>query len=149
MGEFDEFDINVVIKLPFDKSEVTLNYNDSSPSYALVEIPENIVKSYEENYDMFSEKDGAYHISAQKLDQYLNLAINLDLNMLNNNGGGGGHGLSKSHLDFNPDLFTNIMIMKTPEGWTTGYSKNSSHNSNPDLLTGLLEVLKYWYGRFK
>ena len=121
MGEFDEFDINVVINLPFDKSEVTLNYNDSSPSYALVEIPESIVKSYEENYDMFAEKDGAYHISAQKLDKRLRVAVPMDLNSLNSGGGGGNNGLSKQHIRFNCDFFTNIMIYKSSEGWTTGY----------------------------
>ena len=57
------------------------------------------------------------HISALKLDQHLNMAINVDLNMLNNNGGGGRHGLSKTHLDFNPELYTNFMVYKSTEGW--------------------------------
>lgn len=117
MGESDEFDINVVINLPFDETHVTLNYDDSSPSYALVEIPEKIVKSFELGFDMFAEKDGAFHISAQKLDQHLNMAVNMDLNMLNNSGGNGG--LSKKHLDFSSDLFTNFFIYKSDEGWTS------------------------------
>ena len=119
MGESDEFDINVVINLPFDETHVTLNYDHSSPSYALVEIPEKIVKSFELDFDMFAEKDGAFHISAQKLDQQLNMAVMVDLNMLNNNGGGGNGGLSKRNLDFCSDLFTNFFIYKSDEGWTS------------------------------
>ena len=57
------------------------------------------------------------HISALKLDQHLNMAINVDLNGLNHEGGGGRNGLSKSHLDFNPELFTNFMVYKSIEGW--------------------------------
>ena len=89
---------------------MTLNYEDSSLSYALVEIPEKNVKSFEEDFDMFAEKDGAFHVSAQKLDQHLNMAVNMDLNMLNNNGGGGRNGLSKSYFEFNSDLFTNFIL---------------------------------------
>ena len=118
MDESDEFDVNVVIKLPFDESKVSLNYIDSSPSYTLLEIPKDIVKSYEEEYDMFSEDPWTTnYISALKLDQHLNMAIHVDLNMLNNNGGSSRNGLSKNNLSFNPELFTNFMIYKTTEGW--------------------------------
>ena len=118
MDESNEFDINVIIKLPFDESKVSLNYKDSSPSYTLLEIPKETVKSHEEEYDMFSEDPWTTnYISALKLDQHLHMAIHSDLNMLKNNGGGGRHGLSKSNLDFNPELFSNFMIYKTTEGW--------------------------------
>ena len=80
MGESDEFDINVVVKLPFDESEVTLNFNDSSPSYTLVEVPKEIVKSHEQEYDMFSEDPWTkYHINAAKLTKHLHCAIAIDL----------------------------------------------------------------------
>ena len=104
MDESDEFDVNVVIKLPFDESKVSLNYIDSSPSYTLLEIPKDIVESYKEEYDMFSEDPWTTnYISALKLDQHLNMAINVDFNMLNNNGGGSRHGM-KNNLDFNPEF---------------------------------------------
>ena len=77
-----------------------------------------MVKSHEQEYDVFAEDPWtSYHISALKLDQKLNKAINVDFNGLNNNGGGGRHGLSKTHLDFNPELYTNFMVYKSPEGW--------------------------------
>ena len=118
MDESDEFDVNVVIKLPFDESKVLLNYKDSSPSYTLLEVSKETVKSHEEEYDMFSEDPWTTnYISALKLDQHLNMAIHVDLNMLNNNGGSSRHGLSKNNLSFNPELFTNFMIYKTTEGW--------------------------------
>ena len=67
---------------------------------------------------MFSEDPWTTsYISALKLDQHLNMAISVDLNMLNNNGGASRNGLSKKNLDFNPELFTNFMIYKTTEGW--------------------------------
>ena len=67
---------------------------------------------------MFAEDPWtSYHISALKLDQHLNMAINVDLNGLNHEGGGGRRGLSKTHLDFNPSMFTNFMIYKSTEGW--------------------------------
>ena len=67
---------------------------------------------------MFTEDPWtSYHISALKLDQRLNRAINVDFNGLNNNGGGGRHGLSKTHLNFNPELYTNFMVYKSAEGW--------------------------------
>ena len=103
MGESDEFDINVVVKLPFDESEVTLNYNDSSPSYTLVEVPKEIFKSHEQEYDMFSEDPWTkYHINAAKLAQHLHCAIAIDLSI----------GSRPDHL------FTNFMIYKSTEGWT-------------------------------
>ena len=67
---------------------------------------------------MFAEDQWtSCHISALKLDHHLNRAIHIDLNMLNNNGGGGRHGLSKEHLNFNPELYTNFMVYKSTEGW--------------------------------
>ena len=67
---------------------------------------------------MFAEDPWtSYHISALKLDGCLNMAINMDLNGLNHEGGGGRNGLSKTHLDFNPELFTNFMVYKSMEGW--------------------------------
>ena len=87
VGESDEFDINVVVNLPFDESEVTLNYTNSSPSYTLVEVPKEIVKSHRQDYNMFSEDPGEKHqISAPKLDQHLHCAISSDLNMYNESG---------------------------------------------------------------
>ena len=117
MDESDEFDVNVVIKLPFDESKVSLNYKDSSPSYTLLEISKETVKSHEEEYDMFSEDPWTTnYISALKLDQHMNMAININLNMLNT-GGSSRNGLSKRNLDFDPELFSNFMIYKTTEGW--------------------------------
>ena len=63
VGESDEFDVNVVIKLPFDELEATLNFNDSSPSYACVEVPEEIVKRTKNQFDIFAEREGVFHIS--------------------------------------------------------------------------------------
>jgi hypothetical protein len=118
VDESNEFDVNVVIKLPFDDSKVMLNYSDSSPSYTLLEIPKEIVKSHKQEYDMFTEdpQGTTNYISGLKLDQHLNLAMNRDLNMLNNNGGSRRGGL-KSNLDFSPKLFTNFMIYKSTDGW--------------------------------
>ena len=117
VDESDEFDVNVVIKLPFDESKVLLNYKDSSPSYTLLEVSKETVKSHEEEYDMFSEDPWTTnYISALKLDQHMHMAIDTNLNMLNT-GGGGRSGLSKKNLDFNPELFSNFMIYKTTEGW--------------------------------
>ena len=56
------------------------------------------------------------YISALKLDQHLTMAMNGDLNMLNNNGGSSQGGL-KTNLNFNPELFTNFMIYKSTDGW--------------------------------
>ena len=82
VGESDEFDINVVVNIPFDESEVTLNYNDSSPSYTLVEVPKEIVKSHEQEYDMFSEDPGTkYHINAAKLAKHLHMHMDIDLSI--------------------------------------------------------------------
>ena len=103
MGESDEFDINVVVNLPFNESEVTLNYNNSSPSYTLVEVPKEIVKSHEQEYDMFSEDPGTkYHINAAKLAKHLHMHMAIDLSI----------GTERNHL------FTNFMIYKSTEGWT-------------------------------
>ena len=87
-----------------------LNYSDSSPSYTLLEIPKEVVKSHEQEYDMFTEdpQRTTNYISALKLDQHLTMAMNGDLNMLNNNGGSSRGGL-KTSLNFNPELFTNFM----------------------------------------
>ena len=103
MGESDEFDINVVVNLPFNESEVTLNYNNSSPSYTLVEVPKEIVKSHEQEYDMFSEDpETKYHINAAKLAKHLHMHMAIDLSI----------GTERNHL------FTNFMIYKSTEGWT-------------------------------
>ena len=118
MDESNEFDVNVVIKIPFDNSKVMLNYSDSSPSYTLLQIPKEIVKSHEQEYDMFTEdaQRTTNYISALKLDQHLNVAMNGDLNMLNNNGGSSRGGL-KTNLKFSPELFNNFMIYKSTDGW--------------------------------
>ena len=112
VGESDEFDINVVVNLPFDESEVTLNYNNSSPSYTLVEVPREIVKSHEQDYNMFSEDPEEKHqISAPKLGQHLHCAIFSDLNMFNESG-------SSGRIGFDCKFFSNFMIYKSTEGWT-------------------------------
>ena len=112
VAESDEFDINVVVNIPFDESEVTLNYNDSSPSYTLVEVPKEIVKSHEQEYDMFSEDpEKKYQISAPKLDQHLHCAISIDLNRFNESG-------RSDRIDFDCKFFSNFMIYKSTEGWT-------------------------------
>ena len=82
IGESDEFDINVVINLPFDLSEVSLNLDDSSPGYASLEVPEGIVRGFEEKYDIFAAKGDTYHVSAGKLSQALAHVVHHDLNML-------------------------------------------------------------------
>ena len=56
------------------------------------------------------------YISALKLDQHLNMAMNGNLNMLNNNGGSSRGGL-KTNLSFSPELFSNFMIYKSTDGW--------------------------------
>ena len=118
VGESDEFDINVVIKLPFDELRATLNFDDSSPSYACVEVPEEIVKRLEDKFDIFAEREGVFHVSAYKLDQLRNTAVSLDLNSLNS-GGGGGRNTFLNYIDFNCDMFADTMIYKTAEGWAS------------------------------
>ena len=65
MCESDEFDINVVIKLPFDESEMKLNFEDSSPSYASIEVTEDVVKTFQDQFDIFTRnKKGKLIISS-------------------------------------------------------------------------------------
>ena len=116
VGEMDEFDINVVINLPFDSSEVTLNFDNSSPSYASVEVPESTVTTIQERYDIFATRGEIFHLSAGKLEYLVSKAVTLDLNSLNSGGGGGTSGL-KQQVDFNPNMFVDIMAFKTEEGW--------------------------------
>ena len=83
-----------------------------------MEIPKEVVKSHEQEYDMFTEdpQRTTNYISALKLDQHLNVAMNGDLNMLNNNGGS-SQGSLKTNLNFSPQLFSNFMIYKSTDGW--------------------------------
>ena len=128
MGESDEFDINVVVKLPFDESEVTLNYNDSSPSYTLVEVPKEIVKSHEQEYDMFSEDPWTkYHINAAKLAKHLHCAIAIDLDS--------GHEKNNQ--------FTNFMIYKSTEGWTCHHDSMGFKLDTVCCIHLPLSALKY------
>ena len=92
-------------------------YNDSSPSYTLLEIPKEIVKSHEQEYDMFTEDPQwtTNYISALKLDRHFIEALNRDLNMLNNIGS--SRGKLKTNLDLSPEFFTNFMIYKYTDGW--------------------------------
>ena len=42
VGESDEFDVNVVIKLPFDEEHASLEFDKSSPGYALLQVPKAV-----------------------------------------------------------------------------------------------------------
>ena len=43
--EADEYDINVIIKLPFSSDEISLNFDDSSPTFASLEVRKDVVES--------------------------------------------------------------------------------------------------------
>lgn len=52
LGESDEFDVNLVIKLPFDEKHVTLAFDKSSPGYALLQVPKAVVEAFQVDQDM-------------------------------------------------------------------------------------------------
>ena len=77
-----------------------------------MEVPKEIVKSHEQEYDMFSEDPGTkFHINAAKLAQHLHCAIAIDLNRFNESG-------RTDRIDFDCKFFSNFMIYKSAEGWT-------------------------------
>ena len=80
VGDSDEFDANVVIKLPFDEQLTTLTFDKSSPGYALLQVPKVIVEDV--HLDIFVEHNNESYISADKFDLNLRMAIFKKLNSL-------------------------------------------------------------------
>ena len=116
VGESDEFDINAVIKIPFDESQISLNYERSSPGYASVEVLNELVDNLEE-VNIFTQLDEKYHISGKKITLLLLNAISNELNALNTMGGGTG-GLKQTNR-FECQMFRNFLMYKTEEGWAS------------------------------
>ena len=85
VGESDEFDVNVVIKLPFDEKHASLAFDKSSPGYALLQVPKAVVETVQVDWDIFVEHDNMFYVSAAKLDRILSMANSL------NSGGSSGH----------------------------------------------------------
>ena len=115
VGESDEFDVNLVIKLPFDEKHVTLAFDKSSPGYALLQVPKADVEAVQEDQDIFVERDNMFYVSAAKLDRILIMGISQDLNFLNS--GGHGHGDYKENITFHGNMFGDIMVFKAEDGW--------------------------------
>ena len=122
VGESDEFDINVVVKLPFNVSQVSLNFDSSSPGYATLEVPQATVRELEDKFDIFAEDGETYHVSAYKLDQIVRKAVIMDLNNLNNESGSGTREL-KQYIVFDLNMWTDTLAYPADEGWPS-----HSHN---------------------
>ena len=136
VGEANEYDINITLQLPFPQEEITLNFDDSSPTYASIEVSENIVRSVltdlslcdienannfykgdkREDFDIFVKRNGKYIISSQKVRSHLGVAQH-HLNRFNANGGGSSNQGPAHQNDFYPRLFQDVILIKTDYGF--------------------------------
>ena len=116
VGQSDEFDANVVIKLPFDEKYASLTFDKSSPGYALLEISKDVVRTVQEDHDIFVEHNNAFFVSAEKLDVNLRMAIFQELNSLNTSGSSSSAGFRET-LSFDSDSCPDILVYKCEGGW--------------------------------
>ena len=93
--EADEYDINVIINLPFSEEEISLNFEDSSPTFASVEVTKELVSSLvsdlsvcepksnsqmaddfkKQQYNIFAKRNNKYIISSEKIQLISRVAI--------------------------------------------------------------------------
>ena len=135
VGEANEYDLNVILDLPFLHKSIRLNFEDSSPTYASIEVTEEIVSSIlsdlslcnienktqfhkdeSQDFDIFVKRNNKYIISSRKVLASLALIIN-NLNGLNSNGGGSGGQGPVEMKEFKPRLYQDIMILENDWGF--------------------------------
>ena len=115
VGDSDEFDVNVVIKLPFDESDARLLFDKSSPGYALLHCQREETENVQTARDIFVKQDNLSFVSADKLDQSLRMAIFQELNSLNTQSNGSGN--LKENFSFDCDSCPEILVYRCDEGW--------------------------------
>ena len=113
VGDSDEFDANVVIKLPFDEQLAALTFDQSSPGYALLQVPKVIVEDV--HLDIFVERNNASYISADKFDLNLRMAIFKKLNSLNTQSI--SNEPHRETFTFDCDTSPQILVFKRNDGW--------------------------------
>ena len=116
VGESDEFDVNVVIKLPFEEKHASLEFDKSSPGYALIQVTEAAVATVAEDFDICFEHEDKFYVNAHKLSQLLSMAIGTKFNYLNC-GGTSGYDGYKNDMTFRCNMFGDIMALKCDDGW--------------------------------
>lgn len=135
--EADDYDINVIINLPFDSTEVRLNFEDSSPTYASVEVRKEIVNNLirdmtlchpqynidinytEDPFDIFVERNDKFIISSKKVQGQLQVLL-LKLNFSNCSESGGASfsgGMKPDNIKYYPHGFQDIMITEHNYGF--------------------------------
>ena len=128
IDESDEYDVNVVIKPPIDAKDLVLKFEDSSPTFASIEVSKEAVDKYGNEFGIFVENEGKYILSSKKIQRILSEAVQDSISSeslayheydkfwkIHMNGS-----KSSSHcttLDFSTRLYEDIHVFSTDSVW--------------------------------
>ena len=116
----------VIINLPFSLDELSLNFEDLSPTFASIEVSNELVSnlvtdlsiceqksiyesiddSEKHEYDIFVRRNDKYIISSRNVQNIFSLAIS-NLNRLNSSGGSSNGGPVET-LEFSPRFYHDV-----------------------------------------
>ena len=121
VGESDEFDVNAVIKLPIDESDLNLVFDKSSPGYAQIQVQKDVVDRVQGDCSIFAGRNNNFYISSGRLDSALKAALSEHMNsqhpMLKHPLTSLDHQSYKANLTYDCNMFGDIIVHKTEAGW--------------------------------
>ena len=147
VGEANEYDLNIILDLPFrftrffTNESIYLNFEDSSPTFASIEVDEESVSrvlsdlslcdiestnqffktSEREDFDIFVKRNNKYVISSEKVRNHFGSAFH-NLNRFNSNGSNLIPAFKSNHptvqqSDCYPTLYQDVMLVENEWGY--------------------------------
>ena len=116
--EMDEFDVNIVLNIPFIEDQVWLNFDGAPPLMAFIEVSEEMIEKYQDDIDIFFKNDNnRFFVAPYKIEQILCDALSSIRESLLASDPGCPWGISKKTLQNRYGTFHDVMIFNTAQGY--------------------------------